>query len=518
MSGPRPKHRFEKALSEYESLTIEHARLQLAQNTAGERYTESVTMPGRMDMAGQKISKRFSVRTLILLAALIGIAVLLGFVFTRRMVDFPVYYAAGKSLISGRGDLYSPTFARSPVMDYRYPPFFLISFLPLWHLGYPLAAYIWYGFEVLDIAICVWAVRSALIFARKPGLKMLDRSPHARSSVKPKSGAKIAVVSVLITGQYFVMSLHYGNAQLLATALLLASLYLAVKRRDVPAGLLMALSIAIKLVPVLLLPYFFVRRRWKYLACTTLCLVAINLAPAVYFGFRSNIALTGEWYRHVIADQEFHEINGPINLSLKGQMQRSMSVVPYQERLDGDVNYPQVNFVTANRETVGRAWIVADTLLYISGLLILLFASPGGQTPTDKGERAEAGSIVGSREMLELGLMVCLMLLAAPLTSKIYFAALLWPVASLAYYCFGNLTRTGATLRRILKVIAAISFLLPLLPGRFLQRFLLVLGADFYLTFLLMIILAWADLSIRTPPPAQDGERRTPFPPTATTP
>src|SRR5260370_4746593 len=91
-----------------------------------------------------------SVPGLLTLAALGILIALIGFIFTRHLIDFPVYYAAGRSLISGRTDLYAPDFARGPTMDYRYPPLFLISLIPLWHLPYGVASYLWYLLGILE--------------------------------------------------------------------------------------------------------------------------------------------------------------------------------------------------------------------------------------------------------------------------------------------------------------------------------------------------------------------------------
>src|SRR5215467_14359111 len=92
------------------------------------------------------------------LAALIALGFIAGFIFIRHLIDFPVYYAAGQSLLAGRTDLYSPDFARGPLMDYRYPPFFLIALTPLWLLPYRIAAYVWYLLGVLEIGGCFVAV------------------------------------------------------------------------------------------------------------------------------------------------------------------------------------------------------------------------------------------------------------------------------------------------------------------------------------------------------------------------
>jgi len=403
-------------------------------------------------------------RILLILACSIAVA-LLGLLFIRNLIDFPVYYAAGQSLINGRADLYSPDFALGRVMDYRYPPFFLVALTPLWSLPYTLAAYVWYLLSVLEIMGCVLIV--ARVF------------PSLRESWK------LSAVVALGVMQYFVMVLHYGNAHLLATFLLFASLYYILQQKDLAAGALMALAITIKLTPVLLLPYFVLKRRWTLVVSVCVFLVAFNIAPSIYFGFRGNSEVLRSWYGHVVASQDFHEDNGPINLALKGQLRRSLSMVDYSQRVDGDTQYPSVQFASFAREQVVRAWLVLAVGIF-AGVLVLI----GWRQRLAQPEEA-------ARLSLELALMICLTLLAAPLTSKIYFIELLWPVACLASFAADPTSRSRSVAMRILVVVAVANSVLPLLPGRSVQRLLLVLGVDFYLNCLVMAGLIYVLLARR---------------------
>jgi hypothetical protein len=426
---------------------------------------------------------------IVLILACVSALALLGFIFLRNLVDFPVYYAAGRSLLSGRTDLYSPDFALGRVMDYRYPPFFLMALFPLWLLPYSLAAYIWCLLSVIEITGCVVIVRRTFQVSRLMWLAV-----------------------ALVVAQYFVMALHYGNAQLLAVFLLFASLYFAQRRKDLAAAILMALAITIKLTPVLLLPYFALKRRWTMLAAVVVFLAAINIAPSAYFGFRENNQLLKTWYDHVVASQEFHEDNGPINLSLKGELRRYLCDVDYSQRVDGDVNYPAVNIASLSRDRVVQAWMIIVGVLF-AGVLLLMWWLPMSQKP---------GCELNDNVPLELAVMICLMLLIGPLTSKIYFVALLWPVACLASVASSRASRTGRFATYTLIGLAAANSVLPLLPGRSIQRLLLVLGTDFYVNCLLMIALLYAlvsrRLASRYRAHEQSGESRTQVPSIAKTP
>ena len=444
-------------------------------------------------------------RILLIAAAVIAVA-LIGLIFIRNLIDFPVYYSAGRSLLAGRTDLYAPDFALGRVMDYRYPPFFLVALIPLWLLSYKAAAYLWYLLSVLQIAGCVAVLR---------------REVNRQGPMK-----WIWAISFFAVGQYFIQIIHYGNAQLLAIFLLFVSFYLIARRKVAMAALLVAVSITIKLTPLLALPYFALKRQWKYLLLTGFFLLAVNIAPAAYFGFDRNAELLKSWYEKVILDQEFHEVNGPINLSLKGQLRRYFTEVDYTQRIDGDTRYRQINIASLSSDKTDGAWMVIAGGLFLSGMALIwwrqqrLRNGPAGKTKTD--EEAREDSTVRERDgnlsPLELGLMICLMLLAGPLTSKIYFIALLWPVISLAGFAFSHSTPAARFGRGALIFIAIANFVLPLLPGSSIQRLLLVIGADFYLNSVLVAALVYVLVSEARALPSLSAEPRTESPSATRTP
>jgi len=401
------------------------------------------------------------------IAALVVVAMilLLGFVFSSNLVDFPVYYSAGRSLLSGRTDLYASDFALGRVMDYRYPPFFLFAVLPLSLIPYPVAAYVWFLFCAAAVVGC------AIIVSRVfDGLR---------------ASKTMCVFVALAVAQYFVMALHYGNAHLIAVFLSFASLYFFLRRKDLSAAALISLAITIKLTPALLLPYFALKKRWTLLVATSLFVIAINLIPSIYFGFSGNNQLLRAWYGHVIESQTFHEENGPINLSLKGELRRYLSPVDYSQRVDGDIRYPNVNVLDASPETTEQFWMAIAATIFVAVLVLIMWRS----VPNRDSEAKPQRKLIS----LELGLMICLALLVGPLTSKIYFIALLWPAACLAdFAATRNHQAGGRNVFRILATVAVLNVVLPLLPGRSVQRCLLVVGADFYVNLLMMGTLAYA--------------------------
>ncbi|MFY9610058.1 MAG: glycosyltransferase family 87 protein [Blastocatellia bacterium] len=414
-------------------------------------------------------------RRLLLSLGLIIIAIL-GLVFTRNLIDFPVYYAAGRSLLNGRSDLYSPDFAAGRVMDYRYPPFFLLALAPLWLMPYAGAAYIWFLLQVSQIIGCVVVLRRVL------GAAQLTW--------------KIWLISALGVGQYYVMVLHYGNAHLIALFLLFAAFYCAFKNKKLRGAAAMSLAITIKLTPVLLLPFFALRRKRDFLLLVGALLIAVNLSPAAYFGFNQNGELLRTWYNHVIADQEFHETNGPINLSLKGQLRRYFTQVDYGQRIDGDVQYPAINVASMSAQQTDAVWMIIAAIVFASALAVVWKSSRrrlNGCGAGKAGATTEKGNgWCVDRAALEFGLMICVGLLVGPLTSKIYFIALLWPIVCLSSFTATKATAAARFGYRVLLLISALNCVLPLLPGRQLQRLLLVLGVDFFVNCLLLAAVTYS--------------------------
>jgi hypothetical protein len=474
----------------------------------------------------------FAMPQLLLILAFLSFIGPLAWIFIRNLVDFPVYYAAGASLISGRTDLYAADFARGPTMDYRYPPFFLVSLIPLWHLPYPVAAYVWYIVELVGTGASCWAVVVVLARGRhrhdavEPQTFVHPESAEGKERLRQNLNvAPTLGLALLGVAQYYVMALHYGNAQLLVASMLVSALYLAMRGRDLSSGLLVALAITIKITPALFLGYFALKRRWKLMLITVGLVLAFNLAPAIYFGFARNTELIRTWYGRVIARQEFHEVNGPINLSLKGQLVRSLTRVDYSQRIDGDTRYPAMNLANYPYTTITRLWLPLDVLAVALGLALIAWAAhsdkadglmPGPEeiAASPDGVGSNSAPVVAAAApsdarrfsdhiksidigAIEIGIMFCLMLLAAPLTSKIYFVSLLWPLAVVLGGTANSLKMTPRVVRWGALAVVVTNVVLPLLPGRSIQRFLLVLGVDFYLTCLILAMLVWALLASR---------------------
>ncbi|MFN2491513.1 MAG: glycosyltransferase family 87 protein [Pyrinomonadaceae bacterium] len=440
-------------------------------------------------------------RALRIALAIVAVA-LLGIVFVRynSFIDFPVYYLSGRSLIAGRTNLYAPEFSGGPLLNYRYPPFFIVVFGFLGFLPYLWAAYIWYWVCVVSIAGCIFTVRTSV------------KEWQGSIGIGPQ-GHAVWIIALLAVGQYFVLALHAGNAHLLVVFLLFYSLHFALRREDGWAALLMSLAITIKFFPILMLPYFAIKQRWKLLALVGLFLIVINLLPAGYFGFRRNVELLKDWYGEVVVIQEPREKNAQINISLKGELRRTFTHVDYSTRGRGtestDTDYPSVNIASVPQVTSDRVWIALSAALGLMACVVIWKAS-GSFSRTDHVtmngstvRRKQDSTQLRLKEPIEYSLIICLILIVGPFTAKMYFMILLWPVTFLASFAMKRTDPVARISKYVLLFIAAANVVLPLIPGRDLQRWLLVIGTDFYLTVLLMLALILTLVSGQSDHPAQ---------------
>ncbi|PYU22082.1 MAG: hypothetical protein DMG32_19125, partial [Acidobacteria bacterium] len=75
------------------------------------------------------VSSKLLLRALIAALVLV-VTVLLSYVASRRSVDFPVYHYSARKMLSGTGPLYGPGSGIGWPQVYRYPPLFLVLFIP----------------------------------------------------------------------------------------------------------------------------------------------------------------------------------------------------------------------------------------------------------------------------------------------------------------------------------------------------------------------------------------------------
>ncbi len=203
------------------------------------------------------------------MSALFGLANALGWSIGREQVDFRVYLMGARHLASP--SLYDTVLTGWPYLPFTYPPFATLGFWPLCHLPILAAELIW---DVLNWLMIVSIVAVAL------------RSLRPRTA---SDGAQTPWVLVgLLVGpavllEPVMLTLSFGQVNLLLVAMVLTDLTgtITLRGHRLPRGILVGTAAAIKLVPLIFIPFLLITRQWRGARNATLTFLVCAAVPAL---------------------------------------------------------------------------------------------------------------------------------------------------------------------------------------------------------------------------------------------
>jgi alpha-1,2-mannosyltransferase len=221
-------------------------------------------------VAGLLHSRRFVPWVLGALTAIAFVA------WIRRGGDLVNYIFVGELVLSG-----SHIYKDSPPGLNTWPPLFSVLSVPLALLARPsvyLARGVWL---VLNLGVLWLVLRliARLVYGRE--LRLTAPGGGALSLASPE-----ILVPLVCTGRYLVSNFEYLQMGLILFALTLGGLRLATTGRAAAGGTLLGLAAAIKVMPVVFIPYLAYRGRWKAAAAATLATAAFSLSPVLVFGWQ----------------------------------------------------------------------------------------------------------------------------------------------------------------------------------------------------------------------------------------
>jgi DNA-binding PadR family transcriptional regulator len=204
--------------------------------------------------------------------------------------DFHVYMAGAHGLFSGtvytqstRGDLFT------------YPPFAALVFVPLaWLPSTTAAQIVW---ALLNEAALL-ALLAVVLKAVRPELTKESRRRWA-----------LALAAPALFLDPVLLAVRHGQVDILITVLVLWDL-VGTRRlgpKTVPQGIATGLAAAIKLTPLIFVPYLLLTRRWK---ATWRCLGAFAVAEAVAFVISPEASMT-YWTRDLF---DYKRVGGALGL------------------------------------------------------------------------------------------------------------------------------------------------------------------------------------------------------------
>ena len=358
---------------------------------------------------------------------LITIAILLlalAWFSATHSIDFPMYYRTAAKVLDGNYDLYPHAFDEGPLQvdplgQFLYAPVIAFLFAPLALLPLNVAAFL---FACLKIPAYVYLFS---VVAR-------------RMNVATRAGT-LMLASLYILAGYLVEEFRGGNVHLFSVCLLVLAFDRADRGQVVVPATALATAIALKLAPLILLPYFAIRRRFAMCATTVAMVGVLWMLPAAIVGIDKNNQLTKAFARSAarIADR-------PDNVSLRGLLFRVLTPMPI-----GDPQNPPNNIATVPASIVAGLWIV------LAGTIVIVVGTVVWPEPRDE-----------ATALLEFSLVLTAMTVVAPHAQRLYFSALVLPVGVLvALLVRPSSAPYRGLMRSALIVTAAASTYLPLVFG-----------------------------------------------------
>jgi alpha-1,2-mannosyltransferase len=182
--------------------------------------------------------------------------------------------------------------------SFTYPPFFALVMTPFAPLTMPIRNIVWYVVTLAAIggsfAICDFLARRLAGGEWREGELALLRGATFLFSLK-------FILSVLENQSY----------DALVFVFVAAGIMLLLERRDLFAGISLALAAALKMTPLIFLPYLVFKRRYAGAVVMTIVFVALSLLPDLLFSPVGSFAHFRMWVDQVGGAALLERINGP---------------------------------------------------------------------------------------------------------------------------------------------------------------------------------------------------------------
>lgn len=222
-----------------------------------------------------KLPNCYSRNTIIVFVFIITIGLIASIPTGHTSGDFDIYISASKNYLA-KASIYTP---HQGIEEFKYLPFFALLFSPLAMCNKVFSLYLW---GILNIALLY------CMFYLLYKLKQI--------SFNRFRDFFIIFCLFALTGRYIFSNIKVGQVNILLSSLLVLTIYFEIKKKPFLASIPLALSLTIKLFPLLFLVYFVLRRRFKIVFFTFFLTLIFLLLPSVYSGFSLNLKYLQEWF------------------------------------------------------------------------------------------------------------------------------------------------------------------------------------------------------------------------------
>jgi hypothetical protein len=323
-----------------------------------------------------------------------------------------VYLDTARDMAAGRA-IYPPRYG------FVYPPFAAWVTTPFAHLPVFPARVAWFVINIVCLLLFFrWAWQLS-------GGKRLEGKGVDRREWLP------AGLGLLGGASYAFNALSHHQTDLVIGALMLGGCLALTRSRSWVSAVCFGLAAAFKGPALLWCPYLLWRRRWGAAAGVLAVAVGVNLLPNLFVSPPGGGLWLGEWVRHIVlpihnSDRQpgMWYADMVLNQSLSGAVGRWYTT-EWTWAAEGVTVHPRAGTVPTWEM---RAVLGAGMLLLVGGSMLAQgFRSPHFSQPIE-GEPPRA--------TLEFSMVLLLMLLLSPMSSKAHFGLLVLPGFCLARLIF----------------------------------------------------------------------------------
>lgn len=223
-------------------------------------------------------------------AVVLVLVAIVGFIsWSPRTGDFAGYLLVGRAVLGG-ADIYRAT----PPGINTWPPFFSLICVPLAlvaRLSVYLATSLWLLLNYATLLV-VLDLLARILYQKRLTLRRQSESALSITSAG-------LLVPLALTSTYLFNNFEHVQINLILLGLTLGGLYLMEEGRLGLGALSLGLAIAMKVMPVVLLPYLALRRRWRPFFAASTVAALLSLSPIAVFGPSRFLDYVASWRRVV---------------------------------------------------------------------------------------------------------------------------------------------------------------------------------------------------------------------------
>jgi hypothetical protein len=194
----------------------------------------------------------------------------------RHYNDFRVYYSTAQQFIH-RENIYSP--ADVSMTPYKYSPMFALMTAPLGALPEKPAALIFFSLNFLALGASIYFSMKLISPKDWPTKKRLW----------------LIALTLVFSFRFILGVLDSGQVNLLMIALAVSGLYYFREKKTVLGALLLALSVMIKYMTFIFVPYLLVKRKFKEAVLVLAFIVLYGALPAAVVGVKTQTQYMKDW-------------------------------------------------------------------------------------------------------------------------------------------------------------------------------------------------------------------------------